>query len=218
MEKLNKIIQSKKFLPVLFGAINLLLGCLLVAFHFLSKNVMLDFSILLVVFVLDIYAFSYQKQRKNRLTLSLEDEFVEIFSYFSVYLENGYPVYSSLKETLKFCSIPMEILIRELLTEIDNDKTVAPFISFSCRFSSLTIKEVMVSIFQMVDEGYQGDYVTQFQILFNSLEENKRKGRIDRKASTLGLMTVLPLVGSALTMALISVGISSIIGGAMNGF
>ena len=47
----------------------------------------------------------------------------------------------------------MKEKIEIFLKEIDDDKTVQPFINFARKFSLLIIESIMISIYQMVDEG-----------------------------------------------------------------
>jgi hypothetical protein len=55
--------------------------------------------------------------------------------------------------------------LRSLLEGIDSDKSVAPYIAFSENFHSMEIRQLLISIYRMVDEGGGESYIRQFNVL-----------------------------------------------------
>lgn len=154
---------------------------------------------------------------KKKDTSGLEKEFVTIFSYFGVYVRNGIPVYNSLEGIIKFSSPEMEEALRNLLSEIDADKSVTPYINFSKNFTSLTIKEVMISVYLMAEEGGSAAYLRQFTTLFDNLANEEKKIEKEKRIGLFSQLTFLPLLGSGVTMIMITVGVVAVIGGLLNG-
>ena len=107
--------------------------------------------------------------------------------------------------------------MRNLLEAIDTDKSVAPYIAFSENFPSMEIRQLLISIYRMVDEGGGESYIRQFNVLFDALEANKNKERLEKTDSRLGNLGMFPMADSALVMLLITLGIVQIIGGYVNG-
>ena len=95
-----------------------------------------------------------------------EDEFISLVSYFQVFINNGINVYQSFKSLINYSSTWMSEQISELIEEIDKDKTVQPFINFANKFVSPIVANVMVSIYQMVDQGDSREQLNQFTIFF----------------------------------------------------
>jgi hypothetical protein len=44
----------------------------------------------------------------------LEEEFVRIFTYFSIYIQDGLPIYSAFQELLKYASPTMKERLKDL--------------------------------------------------------------------------------------------------------
>jgi Flp pilus assembly protein TadB len=174
-------------------------------------------SALIALFAGDYLIVSTALSGKKKLNESLESEFVEIFDYFGIYVLNGVPVYTALQNVVKFASPKMADRLRALLDQIDSDKTVKPYVDFASGFDNLSIRQVMVSVYLMSEEGGSEAYINQFHALFDSLSADKKKAEKERRIDKLSNLCVLPLVGSAVTMGMIMVGIMNIVGGVMNG-
>lgn len=158
-------------------------------------------AILLLAF--DFVYLNSDKWAKNKEFAILEREFAEIFSYFSIFIKNGFPSYSALENILPFASEKMKGRITNLLAEIDEDKTVMPYIHFGENFKSLEIKQVLIAIFKMSEEGGSEAYIRQFDTLFRALSNNERRSGIDKKKSRLDTLGIMPLLGSGLAMIII---------------
>jgi hypothetical protein len=146
-----------------------------------------------------------------------EAEFVHIFAYFSIFIENGFPVYPALSEAKRFASPALAEKMGKLLQGIDEDKTVTPFLAFAEIFPSLEIRQVMISIYKMAEEGGGEAYIRQFQTIFASLASQKRKDLLGKTKSRLEGLCFLPLIDSGVTMGLIVIGIVIVIGDLVNG-
>jgi len=148
--------------------------------------------------------------RKNKILI--EEEFVSVFTYFGIYISNGFNVYQSLLNVKNFCSEKLNKYLEILLREIDIDKTVQPFINFSAYFENVSIKEVLLSIYQMIDEGNGGNYVKQYESLFAKFSDSKYKEIAEKRRNLLSGLTVLPLVGSAILMIILTISLVQIMG------
>ncbi|MBP5092303.1 MAG: hypothetical protein J6328_07130 [Bacilli bacterium] len=152
------------------------------------------------------------KEKEQRAT----DQFVESFTYFSIYISNGYNVYRALEEASLLSQADVKPYFEELLDGIDGDKSLAPFLSFAKHFSSLSIKEVMLSVYQMVDEGGGVAHIRQFDSLFASFSEERHLLERERKKKVLGNLQALPLIGSGITMLALTAALVIIMGSVYN--
>lgn len=164
------------------------------------------------------WLLSKEKSESSAKRLALERDFVEAFSYFSVFIQNGYPVYRALELTTSYSSKDLAILIQSLLSEIDDDKSIGPFLRFADHFDSPEIRQVMIAISRMVDEGGGREYIEQFRFMFASVSASKRKGAREAYAARLSSLAFIPLVSSALSIILVTLGVLSIMGGYASGF
>ena len=81
----------------------------------------------------------------------------------------------------------------------------------------MEIRQLLISIYRMVDEGGNESYIRQFTALFDALQTSKKKQELEQADSRLGSLGMLPMGDSALVMLLITIGIVEIIGGYVNG-
>ncbi len=141
----------------------------------------------------------------------MTDQFVESFTYFSIYIGDGYNVYRALEETAAISKEEVKPAFEELLRQIDKDKSLRPYLDFAAKFPSLSVKEVMLSVYQMVDEGGMS-YLASFQRLFGSFSKERHAVQVERNRKKLGGLQVLPLIGSAITMLTLLAALLSILG------
>lgn len=147
----------------------------------------------------------------------LENEFFEVFAYFSVYIRNGVPVYHSLEESRKYCKGKLGPLMDQLIDDIDKDKTLEPYVSFGNNFSSLEIRQLMLSIYRMGENGGSESYIQAFQSLFEAMANEKKRSRLEMEKNKFGNLSLLPLGASGISMLLITIGVVQAIGGELNG-
>ena len=166
--------------------------------------------------VIEIFNFIYDK-KLNLLKRQNETEFVVILNYIQTYLHNGFNVYKAIEETIQFASPWMQNKLGTLITDIDKDKTIAPFINFSHSFESAIIEQVMISLFLMVENGSNDEFILRFAPVFNQLEKDNKHKLLKQIESKFDSLNLLPVVGSAIITLLIITGVVGLIGGALNG-
>lgn len=141
----------------------------------------------------------------------MTDQFVESFTYFSIYIGDGYNVYRALEETAAISKEEVKPCFEDLLHQIDSDKSLRPYLEFASKFPSLAVKEVMLSVYQMVDEGGMA-YLSSFQRLFGSFSKERHAVQVERNRKRLGGLQILPLIGSGITMLTLLAALLSILG------
>lgn len=181
-------------------------------------------NILIIVFAFLICALSiflqYVKSSKQKADIEKahENEFVDIINYFEMFLANDFNIYQSFQEVLAYSSPWMRNKIETLLISIDEDKSVKPFISFAKNFKNGAIENVMISIYQMIDDGHNNVSLSQFNLMFDKFEENNRREIIYKKESDLQKLNVYPLVGAIITTLILTFSILSLVGEMTNGY
>ena len=167
------------------------------------------------VFASYLYANRYArlilKRQRKRM-----DEFVTLFTFFGIYIEDGFTVFHALEECRNFASDDMKRLFDSLLEEIDLNKSVEPYDRFASHFPDIAVKQVMVSIYQMVNEGQGGVYIRQFNHLFQKLSDQKYAFEKERRNERLQTLSFLPLAGSAISMITLSLTLLTVMEESMN--
>lgn len=177
---------------------------------------------LFIVLTMVMIAFSYlyfsryksieKKQKQQDLI-----EFVNLFTFFRIYLKNGFGVYSSLKEIASFANQSLKEKLEILISQIDEDKSVVPFVNFAHHFDELIVEEMMISIYQMIDDGSDSNYLIQFELIFDKFSELLHTRELNAKDKSLSNLASSSLVGSAYLIIMITVGVVTLIGEMLNG-
>lgn len=144
------------------------------------------------------------------------DQLISLLSYFEIFISNGNNVYTSFKMLLPYADIFIQDAINAMLMQIDVDKTVGPYINFASKFNNRTIESLMLSIYQMVDNGENAIELSEFNLLFNNVKEKHFDEMIDSYKKGLDLFNSFPLIGAGAITIVLSLCIVSIIGDYIN--
>ena len=176
------------------------------------------FPIIIITSILIFYLFNkdYDK-RIEEYNQNLENEFVTTLNYIQTYLSNGFNVYQSINEVIPICGKNLNVLLTNLLLDIDEDKTVTPFITFSNHFKSSLIEQVMISLYLMIENGTDINYLSRFSPLFTQLKKDNEQKIVKNISSKYDSLNLLPVIGAGIITIIIIVGIVGIIGGMING-
>ena len=180
------------------------------------RNLVLLIILFVLLGVLDFFLLTHYDDRKKAILRNRENELIAIISYFEVYIQNNSNVYQSFLKLIPYCSDWMKERIETLLAEIDEDKSVQPFINFANSFQSLSIHSLILSIYQMVDQGENSEQLLQFSIVFDELAKNRNKEIIEQKEKSLSNMSTFPLIGAGLITISLTISILSILGDLIN--
>ena len=206
---------KKEFLIILIADLSFLaIGLTLV---FLLTELIYGVTFVGVIFIFDLAFLSRYSRQINDINTKNLQEFSVIFGYFRIFIRNGYSVYSALKEIVNFANPRLKKFLEELITEIDEDKTVQPFVKFAKRFNEIIVEEMMISIYQMIDDGQTSDYLVQFELIFDKFSDLLYQKYLKNKDSRLATIASSSLIGSSYLMIVLTIGIVSIIGEVING-
>ena len=208
---LNYKLEIRKI--VLINIIFLLLGAII---FFLVRNINYLISLGIITLVVDYLLLSSYSSKIRSLDEDRENEFVTVISYFQIFISNKNNVYQAFSKTIPYCGDWMKDVISNFLRDIDNDKTVQPFINFASNFKTKIVTNIMLSIFTMVDQGESFEQINQFQILFEQFQKSKKIENLEKKERSLSILASLPLAGAALITLLLTLSIISIIGDLIN--
>ena len=206
---------KKEFLVVLISNLVLLVaGILLYVF---LKDILYPVACGFLMLVFDlVFLTRYSKLINNKNTENLR-EFAALFGYFRIYLRNGFSVYSALKEITSFANEDLKKDLQTLISEIDEDKSVQPFVKFSKKFNEIIVEEMMISIFQMVDDGESSDYLHQFELIFDKFSNLLYEKYLRTKNNRLGTLSSMPLIGACFLIIVLTIGVIGILGELING-
>ena len=197
-------------------AVNLVALLLGVAVFLTFRNLIYALLVLIVIAVLDFLLINRYSDKKKIILKNRENELVAIISYFDVYIRNNNNVYQSFNQLIPYCSDWMKEKVEQLLKEIDEDKTVQPFVNFANNFKNLSTHSLMLSIYQMVDQGENSEQLTHFNIIFDEISKTRNKEMIEQKEKSLANMSTYPLVGAGLITISLTISILMLLGDLIN--
>lgn len=221
--KRNKIRETIEFAGLSYqkemtkiSLINIVMLIAGVALYFFLKNIIYSMFVLIALAVLDYVLISQYNDKKKAIIKSRENELIAIISYFDVYIRNNNNVYQSFNLLIPYCSFWMKGKIEELLEEIDKDKTVQPFVNFANNFKNIATQSLMLSIYQMIDQGENSEQLTHFNVLFDEISRNRNQEMVEQKNKALSNMSTFPLIGAGLITISLTISILTILGDLIN--
>ena len=206
--------KNKEYLKIII--INIVCIALLVTLTILLKQIMAVFIGIIVILVVNYLIFDSYLARKKEILNERENEFITMISYIQFFLSNSYNIYQSFQAVSAYASPWMEEQLQSLILEIDHDKSVKPFLNFANKFQTHSTNNIMLSLYQMVDEGENSLHMMQFNNLFLQLSRNQQKQLIDNKDRSMSSLSSLPLIGAGAITILLTFGIISIMGEMVN--
>ena len=218
--KLKEVIESvglsyrKEILKIVAIDLALLLGT--GAIYYFTRNIVYTILLLISFAVVNYMLFSRFGDLKKALIKKHENELITIITYFEVYIRNKNNVYQSFNLLIPYCSSWMKDKVETLLKEIDSDKSVQPFVNFANNFEQLSSHSLLLSIYQMVDQGENSTQLEQFDAIFDELARNRHKEMMEQKEKSLGNMSTFPLIGAGAITVTLTISIISVLGDLMN--
>ena len=201
---------------VLIAVINIAIIASSIVLTIFLKQIMIAFVGLIALVISNYLIINSYIEKKKAILDEREHEFIAIISYFQFFITNSYNVYQAFQSLIAYASPWMEEQIQSLIIEIDNDKSVKPFINFANKFKNNVASNVMMSIYQMVDEGENGLHMYQFRNLFQELSKSQQMDLIDAKERSMGSISSFPLLGAGAITVLLTFGSISVMGDMIN--
>ena len=201
---------KKELLKIILINTALLMGTILI--YIFLDNLIYAIMLFIGLCLLDFFLLTRYSDKKQTILKNRENELVAIISYFEVYIQNNNNVYQSFAQLISYCSDWMKEKIETMLSEIDIDKTVQPFINFANNFQQLSSHSLMLSIYQMIDQGENSEQLLQFNVIFDELSKNRNKEMVNQQDRALSNMSTFPLIGAGLITVTLTISILTILG------
>lgn len=211
MKKIKNYLESlnlsfKKEI-LLFIICNLLCIAIVLVVSIISKNYLFFIVGILLTIGINISLIMRYSYIKSNIIKNHENEFVYFIQYLEIFLSNKYNVYSSFLAVKEYMSDWMQNRIDELINDIDKDKSINPYINFAKNFKAPVVSNVMMNIYQMVNEGEDEMRLQQFDLLFVKYFENYQEIRIDKRKKNLDNLSIYPLIGAGIITIILILGV-----------
>jgi len=183
-------------------------------FAFLKKEIYLLLGLMVMGVVTILYYQRYVLKeieiKKHRI-----NDFINYFSFLRIYILNGESVYTAITKTLDFADESLKPYVEDLISQINEDKSINPYMKFAKNFDNKLVDEIMISVYEMVDNGSNLSYINQFTTLFENFKLRINKENEDKRIESFGRYVSTSLLGSGMIMIILVFGIVNLVGEAI---
>lgn len=208
-------LSYQKELTIYIVANILILLISIVSYLFLNQIILMIVGIVGLLVFNFFYLTKYTTLEQQR-DKEHADELISLLSYFEIFISNKKNVYTSLKMLIPYSSPFMEDALNTLLIQIDEDKSVQPFVYFASKFSNKIIESLMMSIYQMVDNGENDKQFDEFNNLFATVSREYHASLIEDKKKSLETLNSFPLFGAGAIVIVLTLCILTVVGDMVN--
>ena len=190
----------------------------LITFIVFFRNVS---TIIFLVFLLALLCISYYIRIESIIKKTDEKryfEFINLLSLFRIFLENNMEIYQSLNELLPFSTNWMKTKLNLLIDEINDDKSIKPFINFSRYFKNEMAKTILITIFQMFDTGIDANKLINFSYQHEKSLDYEATFFSENVKQKFDSVIMFSLLGAGIFTFALMIGIINLLGEMTYGF
>ena len=199
------------------ASINLVLIVATIALSIFNFNIIAISLLIGAIFIFNyLFLSRYSKIEKER-KIKLDESFIEVFSFLRIYLSNKETVYQSLNQVKAFADPTLEEKLNTLINQIDEDKSIKPYIEFASIFHDKVIEEVMIALYEITNSGSSDMYLNQFNKIFEELKTRIENDKSYKRVKFFENLNIFSVVGSGIIMITLSLCVISLLGGMING-
>ena len=139
-------------------------------------------------------------------------ELMEILSYLRMYLNNDFDILLALDTVKELAKDELRNKISNLLKEIEDDKSITPFLTFSSSYKNKSVDEMMYLLYQMSKKDYNQNILNEYNYLLNETKEKQNKSNLKKRNKTFDYINLLTILGGAILIIILSLGVIGLIG------
>ena len=148
----------------------------------------------------------------KQLTNSKEIAFNGFYRYVITLLKNNHILYSALQASLEYVDEVLLDDVNTLISDMENDPSLEPFMRFSNNFDDDTIKQMIILLFKTQEVGIINDVLDSINECMVHLQDTSIKNYIDKEEKKIEKFYMMPIILSAAIMIIISFYVFSLIG------
>ena len=207
-EKL-KINYKKDITLTLIISLVLFLGGIIVIF--ISQSIVgLFVSFIGMSYFLSHY-FSL-KSSYSQLIDAKQIAFNGFYRYVVTSLENGEILYSALKSTIEYCDEVLVEDVETLISEIETDTTLQPFLNFAEIFKSEQIRQLVILLYHAQEASNVSAIIERINEVLLLMQDDSIDVYINKEAKKIEKFSILPIALTAIVMLIVTMYIFSMIG------
>jgi len=160
----------------------------------------------------------FQKQVKlEMISRNLQRQVIDAYRLIKVLILQGQAPYQAMQTILPFLEANLADAFHGFLIDIDQDKSIQPYLQFAKRFQSLMVEQLLFSLYQLENQGGDGRQLQQFQYLFDQVEHQFYQQELLQFHEKMQQQTHWVMLATALIALTLLVGVMQLIGGMLYG-
>lgn len=147
-----------------------------------------------------------------------QKEMIDAYRLIKVMLMQSHSPYQALQTVLPFVSSTLGQDIHDLLMNIDQDKSIHPYLHFASGFHSLMIEQLFFALYQLENQGGNPSQLQQFQYLFDQAEQQYYQSQLHQFHEGMQNANGYVMVATGMIAFSLLIGVMQLIAGMMYGF
>ena len=148
----------------------------------------------------------------KQLTNSKEIAFNGFYRYVITLLKNNHILYSALQASLEYVDEVLIDDVNSLISDMESDPSLEPFMKFSTNFDDDTIKQMIILLYKTQEVGIINDVLDSINECMVHLQDTSIKNYIGKEEKKIERYYMMPIILSAAVMIIISFYVFSLIG------
>lgn len=213
--KRNKLVAKQEAIII---SIMFIVFIIITALLSIFMNILTAIFLSLLLALILIFGYKFRlDMRKLNMKKILNNDFMLMFTFLKMYVSNGIGVFTSFKKCLNNYNDDFKEILQDFINEIEEDKSIQPYIKLSSKFKVKNSKEILVSLYQMQHNGISSKQFNSFILIFDSIrrqEDEMKEKAFNKKCANLSM---LPLIGAGLFTLIIMYGVILVMGMVISG-
>ena len=160
----------------------------------------------------------FQKQVKRETTFhNLQKQLMDAYRLLKVLILQGQSPYQAMQTILPYIESNLAEFFQGLLMDIDQDKSIQPYLNFARQFKSIMAEQLLFSLYQLENQGGDGRQLQQFQYLFDQLEHQFYQQELLKFHEKMQQQNHSVMIATALIAITLLFGVMQLIGGMLYG-
>jgi hypothetical protein len=172
---------------------------------------------LAVVIILEIGLWVYLDHQQDQRLRTRQKDMIDAYRLIKVMLMQAVSPYQALQTILPFVKSDLAENIHDLLMAIDQDKSIHPYLHFASGFHSLMIEQLFFALYQLENQGGQGQQLQQFQYLFDQAEHQYYQSQLNQFHEGMQNANGYVMVATGMIAFSLLIGVMQLIAGMMYG-
>jgi len=178
----------------------------------INNSVTLGLACISLILLYYVYRISMLNDKAKQITAAKEIAFNSFYRYLISYLSNGNILYSSLQSTLEFVDPILKDDVEVLISDIELDTSLQPFLNFQENFDDDNIRQMILLLFKTQENGNIENVLDSINECMMNLQDTSIEIYVTSEKRKIEKYYIFPIILSAIVIIMLSLFIFNSIG------